>query len=510
MNSVSILIVEDEFIVAADLNGKLKKMGYAVIGETNSGEQAIELAHRHRPSLILMDVRLAGALDGIEAATRIRRELALPVVFLTAHSDATTLERAGHAEAFGYILKPFDDRELHTHIEMALYKYATEQRLREADQRKTDFIAMLSHELRNPLAAIRTSLSVLDAAPAGGEMAQRSRGIIDRQVKQLTRLVDDLLDVTRITQNKLQIERHKLDLKELVSRTLEDHRSLFSGAGLRLETQLSPRPIPVSGDAARLSQVVDNLLHNAAKFTPPGGTITVSVDIEDQDGQAVLRIADTGSGIEPAILKTLFRPFVQSDKTLALSQGGLGLGLSVVRGLVELHGGQVSARSAGSGCGAELIVRLPLAQGKVSATQVAQPRPKPARRRLLLIEDNADVAEALRQSLELEGHEVDVAYTGLEGLAKAQHRSPDVVLCDLGLPGIDGYEVARRFRADARLGSMYLIAISGYAQPQNVEAALAAGFDKHLPKPINPARLAELLSDEHRAAFGISDGVCDE
>lgn len=494
MTPHSILVVEDEVIVSADLTSKLTKMGYEVVGATGYGEEALELARQHRPSLVLMDVRLAGALDGIEAAVAIHRELMLPVVFLTAHSDAATIERAAHAEPFGYILKPFNDRELRTHIEMALYKYATEQRLREADRRKTEFIALLSHELRNPLAAIHTSLSVMDLVPAGSDMAQRSRGIIDRQVKQLTRLVDDLLDVTRITQNKIQIERQKLDLNALVRRALEDHRPLLDSAALRLLTQLGAQPVPVSGDAARLSQVVGNLLHNATKFTPPGGTITVSVDAEVADGQAVLRVADTGAGIEPELLDTMFQPFVQADKTLAHSKGGLGLGLSVVRGLVELHGGQVSALSAGPGRGAEFVVRLPLDEGQISAVPAARLRSKLVRRRVLIIEDNSDVAEALRQCLELDGHEVEVAYTGKEGLDKAQRRCPDIVLCDLGLPGLNGYELARRLRADKALGATYLVAISGYAQQEDVAAALAAGFDEHLPKPLSTARLTDLLA----------------
>jgi len=240
MSDVSILIVEDEFIVAADLESRLWRLGYSVVGSTDTGEEAVALARKHRPSLVMMDIHLAGAMDGIEAANAIRTECDLPVVFLTAHSDADTIERAGQTEAFGYILKPFDERELRTHVRMALYKHAAEQRLREADRHKTEFIAMLSHELRNPLAAIRNGLYLLDLAAAGSPQAQVSRAVIDRQLHQLMRLVDDLLDVTRIAQNKIQLQRQLVDLNELVRLPLD----IAPRAENRLDSALSKRAQP--------------------------------------------------------------------------------------------------------------------------------------------------------------------------------------------------------------------------------------------------------------------------
>lgn len=496
MSKPTILIVEDEVIVAADLENKLRRLGYAVVGAERSALTAVDTAKRERPDLVLMDIRLAGPMDGIDAAILMRRNLSVPVVFLTAHSDATTLERAGHAEAFGYILKPFHERELHTHIQMALYKHATEQRLREADRRKTEFIALLSHELRNPLAAIRNSANVLGSAPQDSERAKKSRAIIDRQVNQLVRLVDDLLDVTRITQNKLHLVRSRFDLVELVRKTLDDHRAFLDEHDVRLATSFAHRPVNISGDSARIAQVVDNLLHNAAKFTPSGGTVTVTVTVavNRNSEQAEVRVHDTGMGIEPNLLEALFQPFVQADRTLAHGQGGLGLGLSVVHGIVTLHGGTVHAASAGSGKGAEFIITLPLDDGPLAEPLVSSPRQPTLRRRVLIVEDNRDVAEALRQSLELEGHEVHVAFLASDGVNLARELQPEIVLCDIGLPGMDGYEVARTLRLDPALRSIYLVAISGYAQPKDVAEAHAAGFNEHLAKPVHPSRLREILT----------------
>jgi PAS domain S-box-containing protein len=369
-----------------------------------------------------------------------------------------------------------------------------EAALREADRQKNQFLAMLSHELRNPLAPIRNSLYILDRAAPGGEQAKRAQAIIHRQIGQLTWLIDDLLDVTRITHGKIQLKRERLDLNELAHRTAEDHRAVFSKSDVRLEVLPAPAEVWVNGDRMRLAQVVSNLLQNAAKFTSHGGKATVSVASNPARGQALLTVRDTGCGIEPEMLPRLFHAFTQADATLDRSKGGLGLGLALVKGLVELHGGSVSAASDGPGKGAVFTITLPL---DVMAARIVPLGPgvggTAAPRRVLVIEDNEDAADSLREVLELLEHVVDVAYTGRNGIEKARAFHPDVVLCDIGLPEMDGYEVARIVRADPELGRMGLVALSGYAQPEDVEMAREAGFDAHLAKPPSIDALARAL-----------------
>jgi len=366
--------------------------------------------------------------------------------------------------------------------------------LRENDRRKNDFIAILSHELRNPLSAIRSGLYVLDRAAPESDQARRATGIVDRQVTQLARLVDDLLDVSRITQGKIQLQRAPLDLDGLVRTAVADHQALFASRGVRLEVTLAGEPVIVRGDAARLTQVIGNLLQNAAKFTAAGGFTRVSVARDVASARAVLRVADTGAGIDPTMIERMFQPFAQSDRTLARSMGGLGLGLTLVKGLVELHGGEVSVHSEGEGRGAEFLVRLPLdgsAEGLTasSAGAVAAPRA----RRVLVIEDNVDAAEMLGSLVELEGHLVKIAHDGATGIRIARELCPDIVLCDLGLPDISGYDVARELRRDESLRSVRLVALSGYAAPEDVARARAAGFDQHLAKPVGLDRLRTVL-----------------
>jgi PAS domain S-box-containing protein len=361
--------------------------------------------------------------------------------------------------------------------------------LRESDRRKSEFIAVLSHELRNPLAAIRSSLYVVENVP-GSDAGARAIRVIDRQVGQLTRMVDDLLDVTRISQNKIQLQRERIDLNEVVRQTLEDNRSTLERSGVHLEAEFAGGPLPVDADAARIAQVVTNLLANAVKFTPGGGRVTVAVAIDRAAERAVLRVTDNGIGIDPGLLGQLFEPFMQVDRTLDRTSGGLGLGLALVKGLVDLHHGDVSAHSEGLGKGAEFTVRIPLA-APFSSQSGASPREGAAAtgRRVLIIEDDADVADGLKSALEIDAHEVTVARNGAEALERARLIQPDVVLCDIGLPGMNGYDIARAFRADEALRSTFLIALSGYAQTDDIERARAAGFDQHLAKPPTIDRL---------------------
>jgi len=391
-----------------------------------------------------------------------------------------------------YALEALHRQRLRAQAETALRK--SEQSLRESDQRKSEFLAVLSHELRNPLAPIRNSLFVLEHATPNGEQARRAQTVINRQVGHLSRLVDDLLDLTRISRGKIRLEREVLELNDLIGKTLEDNRSLFERSEVRLETKLATEPLYVNADATRLAQVVGNLLQNAAKFTPRGGRTTVESSADRTRQQAVVSVSDTGIGMAAEVRARLFEPFVQADTTLDRSQGGLGLGLALVKGLVQMHGGTVCAQSDGVGKGAQLVVRLPLALQAAAVAQPGQGRAHCVSRRVLIIEDNVDAADSLSEVLALENHEVAVAYNGPDGLAKARELKPEVVLCDIGLPGMDGYEVARRFRSDETLRGAFLIALSGYAQPEDLQRAREAGFDEHLAKPPSFEKLGRLLA----------------
>ena len=371
--------------------------------------------------------------------------------------------------------------------------------LREADRRKSEFIAVLSHELRNPLAAIRTTLYVLEHGTPGSPAVVKAREVIDRQVGHVVRMVDDLLDVTRISRNKVELQRRPLDLNQVVRETIQDNRSHLELGGVRLDLRVPNAPVMVNADGARLSQVITNLLSNAIKFSLPGGAVTVSVSADPASdptsAQAILRVSDAGAGIDSALIEHLFEPFMQGDDTLDRNSGGLGLGLALVKGLVELHGGEVSAYSAGRKQGAEFTVRLPLQAELDTTAQIARAErlPQPGRR-VLIVDDDRDVADGLRAALEIHTHEVAVAHNGPEALAAARLFKPDVVFCDIGLPGMNGYEVARAFRADGAFRSTVLVALSGYAQSEDLAKASAAGFDQHLAKPPNIEKIKRICA----------------
>jgi signal transduction histidine kinase/CheY-like chemotaxis protein len=372
----------------------------------------------------------------------------------------------------------------------------SEDAVREANQRKTEFLGVLSHELRNPLSPIRNSIYITGRAPPGSEQARRALAVIDRQVHQLTRLVDDLLDVTRIAHGKIRLKRERVDLNALASHVAEDYRFTFEKNDLELKVRLADEPLFVNADPTRLAQIIGNLLHNAAKFTPRGSWTALSIRRVDEH-DAEFTVQDNGPGIPPEVLATLFEPFVQAERTLERSSGGLGLGLALVKGLVELHGGSVSARSAGPGQGAAFSVRVPVERRRADrlASVVAPPMASSAARRVLVIEDSIDAAETLKEVLELNDYVVAVAYGGSEGVRKARAFKPDVVLCDIGLPDMNGFEVARTLRADAELHSAKLVALSGYALPEDVDKAKAAGFDLHLAKPPDLSVLEQSIAE---------------
>ena len=394
-----------------------------------------------------------------------------------------------------YALTALEHERKRTEMEHALR--AANVQLIEADQRKNEFLAVLSHELRNPLTPVRNSLYILQREP-GGDQGKHALDVLDRQIGQLVRLVDDLLDITRISRNKIQLRRTPLDFHDLVRRTLDDYRFLFAERSIAVETVFATEPLPIHGDHERLAQVIGNLLQNAAKFTPVGGRVRIDTAAVPARGRAVLRVLDNGAGIEPALLRRLFQPFMQAEATLDRSKGGLGLGLALVKGLVEMHGGEVCAHSDGPGKGTELIVELPLDATSALTAHPNTTGQETRSRRVLIIEDNIDAADSLRAVLEISAHEVEVAHRGPEGLAKARHFQPEIVLCDIGLPGMDGYEVARAFRADETLKDIFLVALSGYALPEDLQRAREAGFARHLAKPPSIEKIQALLNSAPR------------
>jgi len=378
----------------------------------------------------------------------------------------------------------------------AIQRKRAEEALLEASREKDQFLAMLAHELRNPLSPIRNAVHVLRLADLQEPRLERACAMIDRQVGHMTRLVDDLLDVSRVARGRISLRDTVVDFKELVAATAEDYRGTLDGTGLSLTLILPEHPVWVRGDPTRLSQVVGNMLHNAHKFTDPGGHVTIELSPELHANAVTLNVRDTGIGIEPELLDRVFESFMQADHSLDRSRGGLGLGLALVKGLVEMHGGSVRAHSLGLGKGAQFTVRLPLTT-EPTWVDVAPPSATVTQRsrRVLVIEDNIDAADSMKTLLEVGGHEVTVAYTGPAGLEAAHRFRPEVVFCDIGLPsGLDGYGVARAMRADPTLNSAYLIALTGYGQEEDRRLAAAVGFNLHLVKPVDPATLGHILA----------------
>jgi PAS domain S-box-containing protein len=426
----------------------------------------------------------------------------------------------GDQRLFTIILRDVTERN---QMEEALRRHAEE--LERADRAKDQFLAMLAHELRNPIGTINSAAHLLKLLGRSEPRLVRAREIIERQVSHTSRLLDDLLNVSRIARGKITLHPIRLDLARLVRDTAADFRGAVEAAGLTLFPEMPEEPIWMDGDPTRLAQAVGNLLHNAIKFTEPGGHITVGcsgvqvfrcsgvqADKEGCDADlarpehlntrtpehlnthAVITVRDTGIGIEPEVLPHVFETFIQADRGLDRSRGGLGLGLALVKGLVELHGGEVRAASEGAGRGAEFTLLLPLAPASGVAEEIPSDAPAfSGSIRILIVEDNSDAAEVLRTVLELFGCRVEVAHSGPEALETARASRPEVILCDLGLPGMSGYEVAAALRQDPATAATRLIAVSGYGQEEDQQRSRAAGFDVHLTKPVDVAQLRRLL-----------------
>ncbi|HWM67168.1 MAG TPA: ATP-binding protein [Steroidobacteraceae bacterium] len=400
-----------------------------------------------------------------------------------------------------------------TDLSELLIAQSGRDRAEQQSQAKDEFMAMLAHELRNPLSAITAAVQVLEAAKGHEGAASRARFIIGRQVQHLSRLVDDLLDVGRVVTGKIALDRRAMDFCDLVRRTA----AVFTEREADHQFSVNTTPVWIDGDAVRMEQIVSNIIGNAVKYTPVGGRVTISLSVEADE--AVLRVQDDGFGITPELLPRVFDLFVQGERTLDRSQGGLGIGLTLVRRLVGLHHGTVSVSSEGPNCGSLFTVRLPKVAA-IGTTSVVGDSPRACaavQRRVLIVEDNRDAREMFRMMLEFDGHQVIEAEEGYAGLQLLRAQAPDVAFIDVGLPGLDGYEIARRFRCesdgkrpDGR--KVLLVALTGYGTPDALERSRRAGFDHHLIKPVNPEALYRLLNDDeglrsHGAISGASSAT---
>jgi PAS domain S-box-containing protein len=379
---------------------------------------------------------------------------------------------------------------------------AIEAELRVADRRKDEFLATLAHELRNPLAPIRNAAQILASPRLDDAALQWSRQVIQRQVTHMAWLLEDLLDVARITQGKLELRRERSALSKVIETAVEAARPLIDGKRHVLAIELPPSDVEIDADPLRLAQVISNLLTNAAKYTDAGGRITLAARVAPPN--LLVSVRDSGIGIAPSALRSIFEMFSQVADTLHRSEGGLGIGLALVKGLVELHGGSIEARSDGPGRGSEFIVHLPLPIGTTAgaddeAAQHGRPAPR-AGRRVLVADDNRDAADSLGLILGMGGHEVRVAHGGREALELAAAFRPDVVLLDIGMPDLNGYETARALRAAPGGERLELIALTGWGHPDDKRRAAEAGFDRHLTKPVDPGELEELLRVDRKDA----------
>jgi signal transduction histidine kinase len=530
MTSDHILIVDDDPALLEALSEMLRlRMDEIEVDRAESAAVALELIAKTDYEAIVSDIKMPG-MDGLALLARIRQlRPDTPTLLITGHGQHDLAVQALRGGAYDFIQKPIDReyfvaslsralhmRRLHRQVEVqrhALERHALElketvdqrtQELREANHAKDEFLALLAHELRNPLAPILNAVGLITTCQGDEDVLHQSAQVVERQVHQMARLLDDLLDVSRISRGKLRLRKEIVDLANLVERAVQTSRPLIEARHHQLTVSLPPEPVGIEGDPTRLEQVLANLLNNAAKYTEPGGRIWITGDLEND--QAVLRVRDTGKGIPPAMIQRIFEPFVQVDFSLHRSeQGGLGIGLMLVRRLLEMHGGTVEAFSSGPGQGSEFVVHLPaLPQGQLplgfqefGPEENGQEPLKVNRRNVLIVEDNADSRETLRTLLTLWGHQVVVAENGPRGVEIALAELPEIALVDIGLPDLDGYQVAEQVRAASGGEGIYMVALTGYGQNGDRRRSLNAGFNAHLVKPVDPKELARLLAEAH-------------
>ena len=521
--TVRVLLIEDDpddYYLTRELLGDdpENKIVLEWVSDFDAGLEAIT---RGEHDAFLVDYRL-GKGDGLKLLREgLRLGCKAPMILLTGQGDRDLALQALDAGASDFLVKgKIDAAVLERSIRYALQQkrhadelerkvadrtaeleranaalHAGKEALRDADRRKNEFLATLAHELRNPLAPVRNAVEILRMKGPDIPELHWARDIIDRQTQAMTRLIDDLMDISRINQGKLELKREQVELANIVQGAIETSRPLIESMGHELTVTLPPGPVIVDADLTRLAQVFLNLLNNAAKYTERGGRIDLRAELQGSD--VVVSVTDTGIGIPADKLPTLFEMFSQVEEALSRSQGGLGIGLCLVKRLVEMHGGSVEAKSGGLGQGSEFVVRLPIVVEQTYPRQASddgdQAQPT-SDLRILVVDDNRDAAESLAMLLKMMGNNVHTAHDGEEAVTAAREFQPQLVLCDIGLPKLNGYEACRQMKAQAWDKNMILIAVTGWGQDDDRRKSAAAGFDHHLIKPVDPQALMKLLA----------------
>jgi signal transduction histidine kinase len=514
------MVVDDTPANLQVLAGMLKERGYRV-RPVPSGKLALLAAQSDPPDLILLDINMP-EMNGYEVCQQLKaddRLRAIPIIFISILSEPLDKVKAFSMGGVDYVSTPYQPEELHARIATHLKLHRLQVELEEANarlatangvlarkqaelsdlhSRKDEFLAMLSHELRGPLAPILNAIQLLHLETDASELQCQARTVIERQVAQLARLMDDLMEVSRISTGRIHLRQDRAAVSVIVERAVETVRPLIDQRSHELSVSLPPEPIWLHADAARLQQVVVNLLTNAAKYTPDHGRIQLSV--ERAGAECVLRVRDTGVGILPELLPHVFDLFTQAERSLDRSEGGLGIGLALVQRIVEMHNGKVEVFSS-PGQGAEFVVRLPAVPApnlQPAPSRAESPQPADPPLRILVVDDNVDTVQTLAMLLKKLGHDVQTAHTGPAALQATNDYQPSLLLLDIGMPGLNGYEVAKRIREQSNHDGVVLVAITGYGQDADRQLSRQAGFDHHLVKPTDFGQLELILATVSR------------
>jgi signal transduction histidine kinase len=523
---VYFLLVDDREENLLALEALLRREGLVIL-KARSGPEALELLLKHDVALSLIDVQMP-EMGGFELAELMRgteRTRRVPIIFVTAGmADHDRRFRGYEAGAVDFLYKPIEPDILRgkAAVFFDLYRQRQEvsrhrdelvaataennrlllesqryaQALKEADQRKDEFLAMLAHELRNPLTPIRNAAQIVQRSEATDEAVRHACEMMERQVNQMARLIDDLLDISRINRGKIELRRERVELGPVIKHAVEAVRPLTQERQQELILKLPPEAIYLDADSTRLAQIVGNLLNNASKFTDKGGRIIIAA--EEIGNEVTIRVADTGIGIAKDELHRIFDLFAQIDTSLERSQNGLGIGLTLVKTLSEMHGGNVAVDSAGLGRGSEFVVSLPVANKNsrpLTAQKSADRLPATQKHRILVVDDNRDAATSLAALLKIVGQETHIAFDGMEAVAAAELIRPEVVVMDIGLPKLNGYEAARQIRQQSWGAELVLIALTGWGQDEDRRKSTEAGFSGHLVKPVDVAALLKMISE---------------